>query len=130
VVDVPWPSSTYSRVGTTTFTGSDVTVFRVTVPSGAPVGNSYGKFSGIYSTSQQPLRTGALSTQPCDFSTSLAPGAYVKSSTTIYIPYRVGSGDGYYPGLTPGATYYLSVKNLNCAVGSNCNMWMDLYKPN
>ncbi len=46
------------------------------------------------------------------------------------MPFRVGSGDGYYPGLTPGATYYLSVKNLTCAAGSNCNMYMDLYKPN
>ena len=86
--------------------------------------------SRVYSTSQQPKRQAALSTQPCDFSSSLAVGAYIATSTTVYIPFRVGSGDGYYPGLAPGSTYYLSVKNLTCDVGANCNMYMDLYKPN
>ena len=106
-------------------------MFRITVPANAAISNAYGRFSGIYmANAAQPKREAALAMQPCDFSSSLAVGAYTPSSNTVYMPFRVGSGDGYYPGLTPGATYYLSVKNLTCAAGSNCNMYMDLYKPN
>jgi hypothetical protein len=96
VVDVPWPSSGYTRVTTSTFSGGEVTVFRITVPASAAISNSYGRFSGIYTaTAQPPRRAAALSTQPCDFSTSLAVGAYTSASNTVYMPFRVGSGDGY-----------------------------------
>jgi hypothetical protein len=131
VVDVPWPSTGYTRVQTSTFSGGDVTVFRITVPASAAISNSYGRLSGIYtSNAEQPKREAALSTQPCDLSSSLAVGAYTTSSNTVYMPFRVGSGDGYYPGLKAGSTYYLTVKNLTCSGGGNCNMIMDLYKPN
>jgi hypothetical protein len=43
--------------------------------------------------------------------------------------FSIGSGDGYNPGLAPGGTYYLNVRNLDCAAGANCNMYLDLYRP-
>ena len=71
----------------------------------------------------------ALSASPCDFSSSLAQGAFIAAGGTAYFPFKLGGGDGYYPGLQPGQTYYLNVKNLTCSPGSNCNMYMDVYKP-
>ena len=130
VVDVAWPASGFTRVLTTTSTGNDATVFRVTVPANMPVSaSSYGRFNGGYNSDQQANREIALSATPCDFSSSLALGAYEGVSNSIFIPFSIGNGDGYYPGLAPGATYYLNVRNVDCAQGANCNMYLDVYRP-
>jgi len=109
-----------------------VTVFTITVPSDAAVGSEYGRFNGGYNTAQQPNRMAALSTTPCDFSSSLGLGAFISKSTTTQINYTVGvtgSAGAYYPTLKPGQTYYLNVKNLSCPAGADCNMYMDVYSP-
>lgn len=125
VVDLTW--SAYMRVSTTS-SYNDATVFRFTVPMTAAVG-SQGRFNGGYLNDLQPYRKVALSSQACDFSSSLALGAYLPRTQSPMIQFSIGSGDGYYPGLQPGGTYYVNVLNLTCAQGANCSMYMDVYAP-
>jgi hypothetical protein len=117
---------------TKSFTGNVALVFRVTVPSSTRDGTYY-RFSGAEYGDQPHQRTAALSASPCDFSKSLGALAFQDATPTITLYARIGASDGYYPGISPGGTYYLNVQNSSygqstCSSGESCNMYIDFIK--
>lgn len=134
VLALAWPAEGSIRIYTKSFGSGETTIFVVDVPENAKVGPSIGRFNGGYNTTQEPNRVACLSVTPNVFSAadSVAPGTFIRSSTTIQVSFSVGvaSALGAYGAvLMPGHRYYLNVKNLNLPVGGDGNMYMDLYLP-
>lgn len=134
VIDVPWMSGT--RLITQSFGGfgsNEITVYRITVPATATVGQ-YWNLAGAEWGDPPTTRTAALSANACDLSAPLSAMASYMESNSVNFYFRVGSGDGYYPGVQPGQTVYLNVVNWassfgsTCSPGAQCNMFMDIYK--
>ena len=128
-----WLSSTSGAFG-----DNAVWVFRLTVPAGTP--NSIGqpgRFTVSEYTGQSTFRQLTISTQACDFRAKDYTGANgplaVSNGTTASISYAVATPFVFGPaGLTPGQTYYISVRNwqldptpqASCGLNS-CNALMN-----
>lgn len=120
------------RLTTSGFTNNTAVVFRITVPSDAPLG-AYYRFSGAEFGDQPHHRTAVLSLGSCDFSNSLNAASFQDGTPTITMYAHIGQSDGYYPGLTPGGTYYLNLQNWSygrstAGIGESCNMYVDFIK--
>jgi len=109
------------------FSSGDIDVYVITVPASAPAG-AYYRFAGAEYGDQPSSRIAAVSASPCDLSAGMGIGGFVDGNTiTIYA--RIGQSDGYYPGLSPGGTYYFNVANSTSATcGSSCNMYFDFVR--
>ena len=143
-IDLPWASTDSStRILTSNnggFGSNDALVVRLTPPAGTA---SYS--SGTISMAEYgggPItRYSQISTSPCDFALAATPAnwylAYnVSTGSSLSYSLQVGgSQQAWITLLTPGTTYYLNVKNTTytgvqtCPPGSQCNMFLDFFKP-
>jgi hypothetical protein len=116
---------------------SSVWVFRLTVPAGTPTSTVIGRFSLWEFNGPGTFRQMTISTQACDFRpkdyTGVNGPLAVSNGTTVSVSYGVVTPFIFGPaGLTPGQTYYVSVRNWqldpspqnSCA--SNCNAQMNI----
>jgi hypothetical protein len=116
---------------------SSVWVFRLTVPAGTPTSTVTGRFSLWEYGTAGTLRQMTLSTQACDFRAKDYAGVNgplaVSNGTTVTVSYAVATPFIFGPaGLTPGQTYYVSVRNWQLdpppqnSCPSNCTAQMNV----
>lgn len=130
ILPMPWVSPT--RLYTRDYGGfgpNDIVVVRFT--AGNNNSSSLAFISGAEYVDSPSSRIATLSSTPCDFSAQSTPGSTMAgNSITSRFAVGTGSGFGYYPVLTKGATYYLNVKNTpnsTCiSQGGTCNMFFDI----
>jgi hypothetical protein len=139
-IDLGWTSTdSTTRFLTSNYGGfgrNDAMVVRLTPPGGS---SSYS--SGTITMAEYgggPItRFSTISTTPCDFSQSGWFSIYnVSTGTSLSYSLQVGGGQqAWIMLLIPGTPYYLNVKNTTytgtqtCTSGSNCDMFLDFYKP-
>ena len=136
LVDLNWSGSQGNVVGDLggqSFGNNTMVVVRFTTPSGSSQVLGHIQAYEWPGTNGPVPRVAALSSSACDLSASLAPGASTAASTpNVY--FRVGSSDGYNPGLSPNTTYYFNIVNRtpsgssSCSAGS-CPIRVELSKP-
>jgi hypothetical protein len=95
---------------------SSVWVFRLTVPADRPPSGTIGRFSLWEFGGAATFRQMTLSTEACDFRNKDYSGVNgplaVSNGTTVTVSYAVATPFIFGPaGLTPGQTYYVSVRN-------------------
>jgi len=119
-VVIPWGDSTrYTTDVYGSFTGETVFIFQVTVP-GSPSSYATAGYTSLAEYRGPPAyRHMTLSKQPCDFRNPDPTGVNgplgASAGTAVIIDWNVGA----LPiGLTPGQTYYFSVRNLGCGQDS------------
>jgi hypothetical protein len=119
-VDITWgvPGPRNGRWLTTDYGGfpqGKIFVFKLTVPVGTPHSGSGQVFAPAEYQGPPAPRSMTLSENQCDFSTYLEG----VSGTAPLIMFNVGGPPG--NSLTPGKTYYFSLRNDNCGQAS-CDM--------
>src|SRR5436190_1466959 len=133
VIDINWgaTASAAPRVLTGSyggFTKGDIVVARFTTPpSTAP--SIFAQIKSAEWGDQQHQRIASLAASPCEFSTGLGRLATTGTTTSPAINYAVGGSSTYYAILKPSTTYYFNIKNVDCAAGESCNMFIELQKP-
>jgi hypothetical protein len=134
VLDLAWgaPASAAPRVLTSSaggFSGGEIVVARFTTPASSAAG-IYAQIKSAEWGDQQHQRIASLAASPCEFSTGLGRLAMTTVATpSPAITYAVGGSSSYYAILKPSTTYYFNIKNVDCAVGESCNMFVELQKP-
>jgi len=120
VVDMDWNNQ--QRMLTGGINATDAVVVRFTTGPN----NTSATITGAEFGGQQSPRVGLLSPNSCDFATppQLGWGASVYGST-VYMPFTVGPGGGYYGALAPNTTYYVNVKTTGGC--TSCGMYFDLH---
>ena len=139
-IDLPWASTdSNTRLLTSNYGGfgrNDAMVVRLTPPAGSGSASS-GTVSMAEYGGGPITRFSTISTTPCDFSQSGWFTTYnVSTGTSLSYSLQVGGAQqAWITLLMPGIPYYLNVTNTTytgtqtCTSGSNCDMFLDFYKP-
>ena len=118
------------------FASDGVWVVKLTVPPGAASAR-LGSFSAAEYNGPPTLRQMTLSTVPCDFRSVDPTGSNgpLAESDSARILFALGGSTGGVPGLAPGETYYVNVRNwsdltnsVSC-LQSRCDAFMDISLP-
>ncbi|MEO8537560.1 MAG: hypothetical protein ABI533_08525 [Betaproteobacteria bacterium] len=136
VIDVAWGAagSAAPRVLTSAsggFSANEVVVARFTTPAKTASG-IYAVIKSAEWGDQQHQRIASLSATPCDFPTPNGLGrlaTLAQSTPSPSVTYAVGGSSAYYAILQPATTYYFNIRNVDCAAGESCNMFIELQKP-
>jgi hypothetical protein len=114
-VIVPWGQGFSSLSNASgAFGDNTVWLFQITVPAGALPSTTPGAFTVAESQSLATPRQMTVSATACDFSSSALAKA---NGNTVSIHFGAGYTGG--ANLTPGATYYINVRNYSQSLHTN-----------
>jgi hypothetical protein len=122
VMNFPYVPGTQKQIDTNAmgvgFGNNDIVVATFTTPAVMTTGGKNFQIAVVHYPGPNATRTIALSTAPCDFSSSLVPG---KSTAANDTPYLIGSATkSVGVVLLPNTKYYLNIKNLTTSGAPSC----------